>query len=87
MQIPPKLHSKYNGSGLAFAVIQPDGNMLNFHYCRDIDPDFDDDWPAEDEAKFIAESERFKSFGTFYEVAGESRFVFGVVSCYEFTEL
>lgn len=87
MKIPQQLVPKYKGCGLAFAAIKPDGTMINFHYCRDIDPNFDDEWSPDEAVEYIASSERFRAFGTFYEEAGACRFSFGMVSCYEFVEL
>ena len=88
LKIPDALEAKYAGCGFALAAVSLDGkSLIDFRYCRDIDDSFDEDSSPDEAAARIANSERFKAFGEFFEVAGHSRMTFGMVSCWEFVEL
>lgn len=87
-KVPDALEKKYAGSGFALAAISLDGSQLvDFRYCRDIDESFDESVSPLEAVEQIAENEHFKVAGEFYEVPGQTRMAFGMISCWEFVEL
>lgn len=87
IKIPDALTNKYHGAGLALAAITTDKKLIDFAYCRDIDPDFDFDQTLDKVMEHISESPRFKEHGRFFEVPGTYEMAFGMMSCWEFVVL
>lgn len=88
LKVGDELANKYHGSGLALAAVSLDGSrLIDFAYLRDIATDFDEEMSPAEAAVWISDEPRFQSFGEFFEIAGHSVMVFGMISCWEFVAL
>lgn len=85
IRIGGDLAHKYDGSGYVLAAVSLDGTrVIDLVYCRDLDPDFDDNAPLGITALSIADNSLFRAHGEFFDVPGHSTMAFGLVSCWEF---
>ncbi len=88
IRIGDDLAHKYDGSGYVLAAVSVDGTrVIDFVYCRSLDPGFDDNAPLGVAARSSVDNVRFQAHGEFFEVPGHSTMAFGLVSCWEFIPL
>ncbi len=88
IRIGGDLAHKYDGSGYVLAAVSLDGTrVIDLVYCRDLDPDFDDNAPLGVAARSIADNARCQAHGEFFDVQGYSSMAFGLISCWEFVPL
>ena len=88
IRIGGDLAHKYDGSGYVLAAVSLDGtHVLDLVYCRDLDPDFDDNAPLGVAARSIAGNARCQAHGEFFDVPGLSTMMFGLISCWELVPL
>ena len=88
IRITDDLAHKYDGSGYVLAAVSLDGTrVIDLVYCRDLDPDFDDNAPLGVAARSIAGNARCQAHGEFFDVPGLSTMMFGLISCWELVPL
>lgn len=87
LSIPEALADKYQGCGYALAAVSLDGmTLVDFSYCRDIDSDFEDE-EGNSNLSLLLQNPKFKAYGEFFEIHGQTRMAFGMLSGHEFVEL